>query len=378
MKTPIYLDYAATTPIDPRVAMKMVDFLKTSHFFGNSSSSHFYGKEAREAIELARNQVATLLGADSTEIIFTSGATESNNLALKGAAELYQSKGKHIITLKTEHPSVLDCCQELEKRGYRVSYLKPETNGLINLDRLKDEIKPDTILISMMHVNNEIGVIQDLNAIANLTSERGILFHVDATQSVGKLPLRMDRYPVDMLSFTAHKLYGPKGIGGLFLRNKPRVRVAPQIQGGGQERGMRSGTLATHQIVGMGEAFAIAQHDMEKDQARILNLRNFFCHRLMDLPIKIHFPLELTLPNILNVSFNNRKVAELIQQIPELALSSGSACHAKKGEPSYVLRALGYSKEEAASSIRFSFGRFTTEAEIEETLALLGHLLTNA
>lgn len=363
MNKQVYLDYAATTPVDPAVVEKMVPYLTTE--FGNPSSTHSYGQAAKCAVELARLQVADLLKADPSEILWTAGATESINLALKGAAQLYQGKGKHIITMKTEHVAVLDSCQELEKNGFQVSYLAPEKNGLLDLQKLKDAIRHDTILISIMHVNNEIGVIQDIKAIANLTANKGILFHVDAAQSAGKLQLNLAEIPIDLVSCSAHKIYGPKGVGVLFLRRKPRVKVAAQMHGGGQEQAMRSGTLATHQIVGMGEAFALAKTKMKEEMSRISQFRTEFYKGIAHTNISLNSDLEITIPTILNVSFKDYKSDDLIRRLSQLAISSGSACHAKKGEPSYVIRALGQTKEEAQSAIRFSFGRFTTKEEIE-------------
>lgn len=368
MKLPIYLDYAATTPVDPRVAAKMSQFLSAG--FGNPSSSHPYGQTAKNAVDEARQQVAHLIHAEPSEIIWTSGATEANNLALKGAAELYKSKGKHIITMKTEHPSVLDCCQQLEKDGFFVTYLSPENNGLLDLEKFRAAIRDDTILVSIMHVNNETGVIQDIASIANITSTRGILFHVDAAQSAGKIPIHLNELPIDLMSFCAHKVYGPKGIGALYLRRKPRVRVAAQIHGGGHESGMRSGTLPTHQIVGMGEAFAIAKNEMLADYEKTQVLSDLFLKGLQDLTVmSINGDRMHALPNILNLRFDGIKSESLMAALPNLAISAGSACHSKGEEPSYVLRALGQSKEEAASAVRFSFGRFTTLEEINSAIA---------
>ncbi|SRR5579883_223430 len=362
---PIYLDYAATTPVDPRVAAKMSEFLTQAGAFGNPSSTHYFGQKAKEAVESARVEVADLIGADSSEIIWTSGATESTNLAIKGAALLYQNKGRHIITLKTEHPATLDCCQQLEKEGFSVTYLTPEKNGLLNLSDLEAAFRPDTMLVSIMHVNNELGVIQDIQKIAEATSNRGILLHVDAAQSAGKVKIDLKKMPVDLMSFAAHKIYGPKGAGALYVRKKPRIRLGAQIHGGGQEQGMRSGTLATHQIVGMGEAFLIAKQEFEKDYMHISNLRNYFLDQLKNNPIFINTDLQNSVPNILNIRFDGIKSSELMKKLPALAISSGSACHAKESGGSYVLRALGQNEMEAQCAVRFSFGRFTTIDEIE-------------
>lgn len=369
MAFPIYLDYAATTPVDPRVAVKMAGFLTLDGVFGNPSSTHVFGQEAKKALEAARAQVADLIQADSSEIIWTSGATEANNLALKGAAQLYKAKGKHIITMKTEHPAVLDCCQQLEKEGFLVTYLAPEKTGLLDLEKLRMALREDTILVSIMHVNNEIGVIQDIQAVAEITSARGILLHVDAAQSAGKLPINLQQMPIDLMSFSAHKIYGPKGVGALYLRRKPRVRVAAQIHGGGHEHGMRSGTLATHQIVGMGEAFHIAKQEMDTDQKSIRVLRDHFWQHLHHLKIlSINGSIEHGLPNILNIRFDGLKAQTVIQHLPNLAISAGSACLSKGTEPSYVLRALGQTNEEAACAVRFSFGRFTLKEDIDSAI----------
>lgn len=365
----IYLDYAATTPVDPRVATKMAECLMLDGVFGNPSSTHEYGIAAKNLVEEARAQVAGLIHADPAEIIWTSGATEANNLALKGAAELYKAKGKHIVTVKTEHPAVLDCCQQLEKNGYSVTYLAPEKNGVLDLDQLRAALRTDTILVSVMHVNNEIGVIQDIAAIAKMTAEKNILFHVDAAQSVGKLPINLQDMPVDLMSFSAHKIYGPKGMGALYLRRKPRVRVAAQIHGGGHEHGMRSGTLATHQIVGMGEAFRLAQNEMIADQEKISQLRDRFVSGLQELKnVVLHTDISHSLPNILNVRFGDQKAESVIKQLPELAISAGSACLSKGVEPSYVLRALGLTMEQASGGVRFSFGRFTSMSDVDFAL----------
>jgi cysteine desulfurase len=368
MKTPIYFDYSATTPVDPRVAEKMCDCLTLEGTFGNPASrSHAYGWEAEQAIDEARQNVADLVNADPREIVFTSGATESDNLAIKGAAHFYSTKkGKHIITCKTEHKAVLDTCRQLEREGFEVTYLDPETNGLIDLDKLKAAIRDDTVLVSIMHVNNEIGVIQDIEAIGELTRAHKVLFHVDAAQSAGKVPIDLQKMKVDLMSFSAHKIYGPKGIGALYVRRKPRVRIEAQMHGGGHERGMRSGTLATHQIVGMGEAFRLAKEEMASDNERIRMLRDRLLTGLQDIEeIYINGDLEQRVPHNLNISFNFVEGESLIMALKDLAVSSGSACTSASLEPSYVLRALGRNDELAHSSIRFSLGRFTTEEEID-------------
>ena len=373
MKVPIYLDYAATTPADPRVAEKMVQFLTMDGTFGNPASrSHRFGWQAEEAVDVARNQVAELIGADPREIVFTSGATEADNLAIKGAAELHQEKGKHIITSQTEHKAVLDTCVQLEREGFEVTYLQPQADGIITLQQLKDAMRDDTILVSIMHVNNETGVVQDIAAIGELCRSRDILFHVDATQSVGKLPLDLSTLNVDLASFSAHKLYGPKGIGGLFVRRKPRIRIAAQIHGGGHERGMRSGTLPVHQIVGMGEAYRIAKEEMCSETARLNMLRRTLWAGLSEIEeVYLNGSLEQSAPNILNVSFAHVDGESLIMALKDLALSSGSACTSASLEPSYVLRALGLSEELAHSSLRFSLGRFTTGEEIDYAIELV-------
>lgn len=367
MKTPIYFDYSATTPVDARVADKMCKCLTMEGNFGNPASrSHSFGWEAEQAIDEARANVAALINADPKEIVFTSGATESDNLAIKGVAHFYNKKGKHIITCKTEHKAVLDTCRILERDGYEVTYLDPESNGLIDLAKLKAALRDDTILVSIMHVNNEIGVIQDIKAIGELTRERGILFHVDAAQSAGKVPIDMQDLKVDLMSFSAHKIYGPKGIGALYVRRKPRVRLEAQMHGGGHERGMRSGTLATHQIVGMGEAFRLAKEEMAADNERIRMLRDRLLKGLESIDeVYINGDMEQRVPHNLNISFNFVEGESLIMALKALAVSSGSACTSASLEPSYVLRALGRSDELAHSSIRFSLGRFTTEEEID-------------
>ncbi|MCI0505208.1 MAG: IscS subfamily cysteine desulfurase [Gammaproteobacteria bacterium] len=366
MSHPIYMDYAATTPVDPRVAEKMMRYLTMDGEFGNAASrSHAFGWHAEEAIETARKQVADLVNANSKEIIWTSGATESDNLAIKGTAHFYNKKGKHIITSKTEHKAVLDTCRQLEREGFEVTYLDPEPNGLIALEKLKAAIRPDTILVSIMHVNNEIGIIQDITAIGEITREKGIIFHVDAAQSAGKVPIDLETMKVDLMSFSGHKIYGPKGIGALYVRRKPRVRIEAQMHGGGHERGMRSGTLPTHQIVGMGEAFRIAREQMAEDNQRITRLRDKLYHSLQDIEeVYLNGDIEHQVPNILNVSFNFVEGESLIMALKGIAVSSGSACTSASLEPSYVLRALGRNDELAHSSIRFSIGRFTTEENI--------------
>lgn len=367
MKTPIYFDYSATTPVDPRVADLMCKYLTTDGVFGNPASrSHQFGWDADEAIEKARKQVADLVNADPREIVWTSGATESDNLAIKGVAHFYQKNGKHIITSKTEHKAVLDSCRQLEREGFDITYLEPESTGLIDLDKLKAAMRDDTILVSIMHVNNEIGVIQDIEAIGELTRERKILFHVDAAQSAGKVPIDLSQLKVDLMSFSGHKIYGPKGIGALYVRRKPRVRLEAQMHGGGHERGMRSGTLATHQIVGMGEAFRLAKEEMATENERVRMLRDRLLDGLKDIEeVYINGDMDQRVPHNLNISFNFVEGESLIMALKDLAVSSGSACTSASLEPSYVLRALGRSDELAHSSIRFSMGRFTTEEEID-------------
>lgn len=367
MKTPIYFDYSATTPVDPRVAEKMCSCLTADGVFGNPASrSHQFGWEADAAVEQARKDVAALVNADPREIVWTSGATESDNLAIKGAAHFYQKKGKHIITVKTEHKAVLDSCRQLEREGFEVTYLDPEANGLIDLGKLKSHFRDDTILVSIMHVNNEIGVIQDLRAIGELTRKHKIIFHVDAAQSAGKAPIDLQDMKVDLMSFSAHKIYGPKGIGALYVRRKPRVRLEAQMHGGGHERGMRSGTLATHQIVGMGEAFRLAGEEMAADNERVRMLRDRLLAGLKDIEeVYINGDMEQRVPHNLNISFNFVEGESLIMALKDLAVSSGSACTSASLEPSYVLRALGRNDELAHSSLRFSMGRFTTEEEID-------------
>lgn len=373
IKTPIYLDYAATTPVDPRVAEKMMQYLTLDGIFGNPASrSHKFGWQAEEAVDIARNDIAALVGADPREIVFTSGATESDNLAIKGAANFYQKKGKHIITCKTEHKAVLDTCRQLEREGFEVTYLAPQPNGIIDLKQLEAAMREDTILVSIMHVNNEIGVVQDIAEIGEMCLSRGIIFHVDATQSVGKLPIDLSKLKVDLMSFSAHKVYGPMGIGALFVRRKPRIRIEAQQHGGGHERGMRSGTLPVHQIAGMGEAYRIAKEEMESEAARLRSLRLRLWNGLKDIEeVYLNGDLENGAPGILNVSFNYVEGESLIMALKDLAVSSGSACTSASLEPSYVLRALGMNDELAHSSIRFSLGRFTTEEEIDYAIALV-------
>jgi cysteine desulfurase len=364
---PIYMDYSATTPVDERVAEKMCTYLTRQGKFGNPASrSHKYGWEADDAVSEARNNVAALINADPREIVWTSGATESNNLAIKGIAHFYHKKGKHIITLKTEHKAVLDTCRQLEREGYEVTYLDPEANGLLDLAKLEAALRDDTILVSVMHVNNEIGVIQDIGAIGELCRSRKIFFHVDAAQSAGKLPIDLEALKVDLMSFSAHKIYGPKGIGALYVRRKPRVRLEAQMHGGGHERGMRSGTLATHQIVGMGEAFRIATEEMAAEEVRIRQLRDRLWDGLKGMEeVYLNGDFDQRVPGNLNVSFNYVEGESLIMALNDMAVSSGSACTSASLEPSYVLRALGRSDELAHSSIRFTIGRFTTEEEID-------------
>ena len=373
MKLPIYLDYSATTPVDPRVAEKMCHHLTIDQNFGNPASrSHKYGWDADDAVTAARQHVADLVNADPKEIVWTSGATESDNLAIKGAAHFYQKKGKHIITLKTEHKAVLDTCRQLEREGFEVSYLDPEENGLVDLKKLEEAMRDDTILVSIMHVNNEIGVIQDIAAIGELTRSKGILFHVDAAQSAGKVPIDLQQLKVDLMSFSAHKIYGPKGMGALYVRRKPRVRIEAQMHGGGHERGMRSGTLAVHQIVGMGEAFRIAKEEMAAENERTRMLREKLFNGIKDLDeIYVNGDLEHRVAGNLNVSFNYVEGESLIMALKDIAVSSGSACTSASLEPSYVLRALGRNDELAHSSIRFTIGRFTTEEDIDYTIKLI-------
>jgi len=368
---PIYLDYSATTPVDPRVVEKMVPWLYDN--FGNPASrSHSYGWAAEEAVEQARAEVAALVNADPREIIWTSGATESDNLAIKGAAQFYAERGKHIVTVKTEHKAVLDTCRDLERRGFEVTYLDVQENGLLDLDAFQAALRPDTILVSVMMVNNEIGVIQDIEALGEICRERGIVFHVDAAQATGKVAIDLQKLKVDLMSFSAHKTYGPKGIGALYIRRKPRVRIEAQIHGGGHERGFRSGTLPTHQIVGMGEAFRLAREEMATENERVRMLRDRLWQGLSQIEeVYVNGDMERRVPHNLNVSFNYVEGESLIMAIKELAVSSGSACTSASLEPSYVLRALGRNDELAHSSIRFTIGRFTTEQEIDFAVDLI-------
>lgn len=368
--TPIYLDYSATTPVDPRVAEKMMQYLTPQGIFGNPASrSHAFGWQAEEAVEEARTHVAALINADAKEIVWTSGATESNNLAIKGAAHFNIRRGKHIITLKTEHKAVLDTCRQLEREGFEVTYLDPLPNGLLDFDAFKAALRPDTTVVSIMHVNNEIGVIQDIATIGQLCRANKTVFHVDAAQSAGKVPIDMEALAVDLMSFSAHKIYGPKGIGALYVRRKPRVRIEAQMHGGGHERGMRSGTLPTHQIVGMGEAFRIAKAEMAFDNERILNLRNRLYNGLKHIDeVYVNGDLEQRVAGNLNISFNYVEGESLMMSLKNLAVSSGSACTSASLEPSYVLRALGRSDELSHSSLRISIGRFTTAHDIDEAI----------
>jgi len=373
MNLPIYLDYSATTPVDPRVAEKMMHYLTIQGHFGNPASrSHQFGWDAEKAVQEARVQVADLINADPKEIVWTSGATESDNLAIKGVAHFYQKQGKHIITCKTEHKAVLDTCRQLEREGFEVTYLVPEPNGLIDLKKLEAAIREDTILVSLMHVNNEIGVISDLAEIGEITRAHKVLFHVDAAQSAGKVPIDLKTMKVDLMSFSAHKIYGPKGIGALYVRRKPRVRLEAQMHGGGHERGMRSGTLPTHQIVGMGEAFRIAKEEMASENEQLIKLRDRLWNGLKDIEeLYVNGDLEHRIPGNLNLSFNFVEGESLIMALKDLAVSSGSACTSASLEPSYVLRALGRNDELAHSSIRFTLGRFTTEEDIDYAIPLI-------
>jgi len=373
MLTPTYMDYSSTTPVDARVAKKMAKYLTMEGDFGNPASrSHYFGWQAEKAVDEARSQVADLVGADPREIVWTSGATESNNLALKGIAHFYQKRGKHLITLKTEHKAVLDTCRQLEREGFEVTYLDPLPNGLLDIDLFKKTIREDTILASFMHVNNEIGVIQDLQTIGDICRENKVFFHVDAAQSVGKIEIDLTALPVDLMSFSAHKIYGPKGMGALYVSRKPRVRLEAQIHGGGHERGMRSGTLATHQIVGMGEAFAIAKAEMKEEHARTLKLRQRLYAGFSDMEeVVVNGDLDQRIAGNLNISFNYVEGESLMMAISDVAVSSGSACTSSSLEPSYVLRALGLSDELAHSSIRFSVGRYTTEKDVDDAISLV-------
>ena len=369
-ETPIYLDYASTTPIDDRVAKKMLEYMTTDGMYGNPASrSHSFGWDADEAVSQSRQHVADLINADPREIVWTSGATESDNLAIKGAAHFYKKKGKHVITIKTEHKAVLDACRQLEREGFEVTYMEPMPNGLIDIEKLKSEIRDDTVLISIMHVNNEIGVIQDIETIGELARSKKIIFHVDAAQSAGKVKIDLEKMKVDLMSFSAHKIYGPKGIGALYVRRKPRVRLEAQIHGGGHERGLRSGTLPTHQIVGMGEAFRIAKEELESDFQKVSQLRNRLWNGLKDIEeVYLNGDFENRYPGIMNISFNYVEGESLIMATKDIAVSSGSACTSASLEPSFVLRAIGRSDELAHSSLRMSIGRFTTEKEIDTTI----------
>jgi len=370
-RNPIYLDYSSTTPVDSRVAAMMIPYL-TEHYGNPASRSHPYGWDAEKAVENAREEVAKLVNADPREIVWTSGATESNNLAIKGAANFYKEKGMHILTIATEHKAVIDAVRDLERQGFTATYLEPEPDGLIDLAKFKAAIQPDTVLASVMMVNNEIGVIQDIVAIGNICREAGVIFHVDAAQATGKVKIDLETLPVDLMSFCAHKTYGPKGIGALYVRRKPRIRIEAQMHGGGHERGMRSGTLATHQIVGMGEAFRIAREEMEFENARITKLRDKLLHGLENIEeTYVNGDLAQRVPHNLNISFNYVEGESLIMAVKGIAVSSGSACTSASLEPSYVLRALGRSDELAHSSIRFTLGRFTTEADVDYTIELM-------
>ena len=374
---PIYLDYASTTPVDERVAEKMLEYMTFNSNFGNAASrSHSFGWQADEAVELARSHVANLVNCDPREIVWTSGATEADNLAIKGIANFYKTKGKHIITSKIEHKAVLDPCRQLERHGFDVTYLEPNEGGVITPDAVKEAIREDTILVSIMHINNELGTINDIASIGELTRDNGIFFHVDAAQSTGKVNIDLATLKVDLMSFSAHKTYGPKGVGALFVRRKPRVRIEAQIHGGGHERGMRSGTLATHQIVGMGEAFRLAKEEMKSDSEKVTEFHEYFLEEVKKIDeIYINGDIQNKVPNILNVSFNFIEGESLIMGLKDIAVSSGSACTSASLEPSYVLRALGRKDELAHSSIRFSFGRFTTEDDVRNTLNLLSNVV---
>jgi len=368
---PIYFDYSATTPVDPRVVEKMVECLTLEGNFGNPASrSHVFGWKAEEAVEEARQHVANLVNCDPREIVWTSGATEADNLALKGAAHFYKSRGKHIITSKIEHKAVLDSCRQLEREGFEVTYLDPDNKGMIAPEVVEKTIREDTILVSLMHVNNEIGVINDIKAIGEICREKKVIFHVDAAQSTGKIDIDLEDMKVDLMAFSAHKTYGPKGIGALYVRRKPRIRLEAQMHGGGHERGMRSGTLATHQIVGMGEAFRIAKEEMHEETKRVIALRDRFLKGFEGMEeVYINGDLEHRIPHNLNISFNFVEGESLIMALKDLAVSSGSACTSASLEPSYVLRALGMNDELAHSSLRFSIGRFTTEEDVDIAIA---------
>ncbi|MDA9322194.1 IscS subfamily cysteine desulfurase [Gammaproteobacteria bacterium] len=373
----IYLDYASTTPVDPRVASKMMQYLTPDGEFGNPASrSHRYGWKADDAVEEARSHVANLVNCDPREIVWTSGATEADNLAIKGVARFYKSKGNHIITSKIEHKAVLDPCRQLEREGFEVTYLDPNEGGVITAEAIKNAMQENTILVSIMHINNELGTLNNLEEIGNITREAGAFFHVDAAQSTGKVDIDLSKLPVDLMSFSAHKTYGPKGIGALFVRRKPRVRIEALIHGGGHERGMRSGTLPTHQIVGMGEAFKIAKEEMESDHLKIKAYHEQFLKEAMKIEhAYINGDLDNKVPNILNISFNFVEGESLIMGLKDIAVSSGSACTSASLEPSYVLRALGRKDELAHSSIRFSFGRFTSDEDIKNTLSILNKVV---
>ena len=373
----IYLDYASTTPVDPRVASKMMEFLTPDGEFGNPASrSHRFGWKADEAVEEARSHVANLVNCDPREIVWTSGATEADNLAIKGVARFYKSKGNHIITSKIEHKAVLDPCRQLEREGFEITYLDPDENGIINPSDIKEAIKDTTVLISIMHINNELGSVNDISEIGQIARDNGSFFHVDAAQSTGKIEIDLEKMPIDLMSFSAHKTYGPKGIGALYVRRKPRVRLEALIHGGGHERGMRSGTLATHQIVGMGEAFRIANEEMKQDNVKISKFHEKFLNKVKEIDhVYLNGDIKNKVPNILNVSFNFVEGESLIMGLKDIALSSGSACTSASLEPSYVLRALGRKDELAHSSIRFSFGRFTNDDDVENTLDILGNVV---
>ena len=373
----IYLDYASTTPVDPRVASKMMEFLTPEGEFGNPASrSHRFGWKADEAVEQARSHVANLVNCDPREVVWTSGATEADNLAIKGVARFYKSKGNHIITSKIEHKAVLDPCRQLEREGFEVTYLDPDDKGVISPEAVKAAIKDSTVLVSIMHINNELGTVNDISKIGDVTRDKGIFFHVDAAQSTGKVNIDLEKMSVDLMSFSAHKTYGPKGVGALYVRRKPRVRLEALIHGGGHERGMRSGTLATHQIVGMGEAFRLASKEMEEDHKKISKYHAKFLDKVKEIDhVYINGDLNNKVPNILNVSFNFVEGESLIMGLKDIAVSSGSACTSASLEPSYVLRALGRKDELAHSSIRFSFGRFTSVDDVKNTLDILGNVV---
>ena len=373
----IYLDYASTTPVDPRVASKMMEFLTPEGEFGNPASrSHRFGWKADEAVEEARSHVANLVNCDPREVVWTSGATEADNLAIKGVARFYKSKGNHIITSKIEHKAVLDPCRQLEREGFEITYLDPDDKGVISPEAVKAAIKDSTVLVSIMHINNELGTVNDISKIGDVTRDKGIFFHVDAAQSTGKVNIDLEKMSVDLMSFSAHKTYGPKGVGALYVRRKPRVRLEALIHGGGHERGMRSGTLATHQIVGMGEAFRLARKEMEEDYKKIAKYHEKFLDKVKEIDhVYINGDLNNKVPNILNVSFNFVEGESLIMGLKDIAVSSGSACTSASLEPSYVLRALGRKDELAHSSIRFSFGRFTSDDDVNNTLDILGNVV---